>query len=197
MSITSFFIKVFVIFTTLALVFLVNKSTAQTDTTVEKPAIAKNTVFVEGLGNGIIGSVNYDRLILTDKNKFSFRMGFVYLPINHVSSYAFPIEFNFLKGKKNHLEFGAGITYAHGFNTDVNDNPYSGLTVIISKAIYANAHIGYRFQKETGGVFAKVSGLIFYKSLELNKNYVQRKNEFIFGPYIGLSLGYTFKNKKS
>ena len=162
-------------------------------------SIAKNTIFVEGFGNGIIGSVNYDRIIFIKKLKFSCRIGFVYLPTRNESLYSIPFELNFLKGRKNNIELGLGLTYAYGFNSSSSE--ISQGSNFITKEEYSRAFyfvlkpIGYRFQKKDGGIFVKVNGLILYKAFELNKNYTQRKNEFILGPYFGLSLGYTFKNK--
>ena len=163
-------------------------------------SIAKNTIFIEGLGNGIIGSVNYDRLFFIKKQKFSWRIGLLYLPLNIQPIYSVPIELNLIKGKKHNIEFGLGFTYGYAFNSSTILIPQgSNFTTKeeYSESIYSNLKvIGYRFHNPSGGLFIKASGLLLLKIIELNKNYVQQKQEFIFGPYIGVSLGYTFKKKK-
>ena len=107
----------------LLLLFLIlsaNTLQAQKDTT-----IARNTIFVEFLGNGLIGSINYDRLFFIGKNKFSLRGGLLYFPLNpriHGNNFSIPISFSFIKGKKHHYECGLGVTYLNGFNTDYSDS---------------------------------------------------------------------------
>lgn len=164
-------------------------------------SIAKNTLFVEGFGNGIYGSINYDRIFFIKNHKFSSRYGFMFVPIpvsgknsKFPHHYTIPVEFNYLKGQKNHLEFGLGLTYTYAVFTNTT---YQGKKEI-SKAIYAILKpIGYRLQKSSGGLFAKVNGLLVIKTIELNKNYVLSRNEARFAPFIGFSIGYTFKNRKS
>lgn len=163
-------------------------------------SIAKNSIYVELYGNGMIGSVNYDRLFFIKKNKFSFRVGVLYLPVSGESLYNIPIEVNYLKGEKKHLEFGFGLSYANGFyssNSDVSVGSDFTYKEEYSRALYLFLKpIGYRFQKREGGVFFKASGLILYKAYELNENYIQPDYEIILSPFFGLSVGYTFKNKK-
>lgn len=162
-------------------------------------SIAKNTIYIEGLGNGIIGSVNYDRLFFFKKQKFSWRIGLFYLPLNIQPIYSVPIELNLIKGKKHNIEFGLGFTYGYAFNSSTIIIPQGSNFITkeeYSEAIYSNLKIiGYRFHKPSGGLFIKASGLLLFKIIELNKNYLQQKKEFIFGPYIGVSIGYTFKKK--
>lgn len=183
---------------------LIAYSILKAQTPLPDSSIAKNTIFIEGLGNGIIGSLNYDRLLLIKKQKFSYRVGFVYVPIklneSNFSPFSIPIEFNYLKGRKNHLEIGLGFSYAYAFNSSHREIPHGSNFISVqefSKAIYLFVKpIGYRFQKDTGGLFVKISGLLLYKALEINNNYTNRANEFTLGPYIGVSIGYTIKNKK-
>lgn len=173
-------------------------SMAQSDST-----IAKNTIYVEGLGNGIFGSLNYDRLLLIKKLKFSYRLGFIYLPHNVISFYTIPIEFNFLRGKKNHSEFGIGFSYVNGLNEksyNVPDGSNFSTIYEYSRAIYLNVKpIGYRFQRPSGGLFFRTGIAITSKIAELNINYRNIKsnsNQPAIWPTISISLGYTFRKRK-
>jgi len=158
--------------------------------------ISKNTIFIEVLGNGIIGSINYDKVMKFRNHKISYRIGLGYLPINSdfQKIYSVPIEFNSIHGNEHNIEFGIGATYAYGFNSD-NDpsgNQYS------SSAIYATLRVfGYRYQRIDGGFFLKTGLLAFMEIVELNFQYKNvRKNDPPVFPSLGLGIGYTFKTKK-
>jgi hypothetical protein len=166
--------------------------------------IAKNTIFVEVLGSGRIGSLNYDRCIYINKIKLSFRIGFLYYPMqNKQQPFAIstPFEMNVLKGQKNHIEFGLGFTYIDGLRSNNRRVAIINTNNFIYKEEYSKAlyfiikPIGYRLQKNTGGMFLKLSGLVYCKTVEFNSNYLKSENEAIVEPFIGFSLGYTFKNR--
>lgn len=129
----------------------------------EKERSAKNVVYVEGLGAGLLYSINYERVI----GDFSPRVGFSYYSVSasattssgttsaSASLMAFPITVSYLGiGSLNHMfEVGAGATIisasagAGGFNHDASSS--SGVIV------FPDVLLGYRFQPADGGFFFK------------------------------------------
>jgi len=162
--------------------------------------IAKNTFFIEGLGNGFWYSVNYDRILLYKNNtKITGRLGVSFLYKSILNSndniWAIPFEMNILMGKKHHFEFGLGITYSYGANSY---GDYYGRIFNSSSLWLMPRIIGYRFQKRQGSFFIKAGIPVFIKIIELNKEYEndgRYKTSNIF-PFLGIGLGYTLKNKK-
>jgi hypothetical protein len=142
-------------------------------------SIAKNTIFAEGLGNGLIASVNYDRLFFIKKQKMSWRAGFSYIPLKDESPMLiFSFELSFLFGTKHHFETGFGLSYL-----------YEGITIEPTAVLIIGRVAGYRFQKPNGGFFFKGGFSIVLM------HYFGGDPDFApFWPH--LSLGYSFKNKK-
>jgi hypothetical protein len=131
------------------------------------------------LGNGGIGSVNYDRLFFIKKQKMSWRAGCSYIPQKDYSPMLiFPFELNFLFGTKHHFETGFGLSYL-----------YEGITIEPTSVLIIGKVAGYRFQKSNGGFFFK-GGF----SILLWHNFGGDPLFVPFWPH--LSLGYTFKNTK-
>jgi hypothetical protein len=167
---------------------------AQKDTT-----IARNTIFAEIFGNGFIGSVNYDRLFFISENKFSVRGGMIYLPsFLTFNSYSFviPLGFSVLLGQKHHYELGLGLTYVNNI-----ENQYDRAgNNHFSKSVFAFARVlGYRFQKNDGGLFVKVGIDGVFRVVEFNDEFKKARNRFNkkeppITPYFGFSIGYTLKN---
>jgi hypothetical protein len=140
---------------------------------------ARNTIFIECLGNGFIGSINYDRVFFLKKQKMSWRAGFSFLPQKGNSpKLLFPFEVSFLFGKQHHFETGFGLSYI-----------YEGITIEPTAVGIFGGVAGYRFQKPDGGFFFK-GGF----SIILLHNFGGDPDFVPFWPH--LSLGYTFKNNK-
>jgi hypothetical protein len=78
--------------------------------------IKRNTIYIEIGGQGIFGSLNYDRLFRVKKKvKTSFSCGVAtfgnYTANNYDEYWGIPLSYNFLFGKRNsHLELGIGFT---------------------------------------------------------------------------------------
>jgi len=129
-------------------------------------SIKRNSVYVEAFGQGIYNSFCFDRLYHTDRNIMtSLSVGFTAIPSRELFVAAVPVSYNFLFGQKNnHLELGMGFTAMylregrmnvtesttddHGVRrersfTGSTDNFYS----------YFTPKIGYRYQKNGGGIF--------------------------------------------
>ena len=148
-------------------------------------------IYVEFLGNGIFGSVNFDtRLEKGRQDGHGIRIGVGGYPATRTndglgneitsSSVTIPLSYNYLVGRKRSaFEAGAGVTPIIGkasffdINGEIRKN--AGMTV----AGFINA--GYRYQP-------------------LNSGFVFRftwtpaiTNEGFFPLWMGLSLGYGFK----
>ncbi len=85
--------------------------------------IKKNTVFAEIGGNGIIYSINYDRLFdVSEKIKLSSRIGIHYtnsFPLQYYKTLCIPVEFSGLysiSGQKHFLEVGLGFSYLNNYD---------------------------------------------------------------------------------
>lgn len=148
---------------------------------------AANTIHFELLGNGILYSINYDRLFT---HNFSGRIGYMYLSTDATSSdpadpkvtvsvSLIPITASYLAGPGNHrLEIGGGPVIAFvsaNIDNGVQGVSGSGLASIVTI-------IGYRYQPMDGG---------FNFRIALTPHFL------INGPtpvqlWGGLSLGYTF-----
>lgn len=143
---------------------------------------AKNSLYLELLGNGGVYSVNYERNI-TDE--ITLRLGFSQISVSttindetdKASLMTFPLMANYLLGGGNHhLELGAGATlvYASGELNSGGDR-FKGEGFAAS----GTATVGYRYQPRDGGFFFKVGATPFVNS------------RGVF-PWGGLSLGGVF-----
>lgn len=170
-------------------------------------SLAKNTIYIEGLGNGGLGSVNYDRLLLVKNNfKLASRVGFFFLPkkdpnfIDKQSNFwSMLFELNSFWGRKANFETGIGISFIKGARSGIytayngEDIYYSSSTVFIIPRL-----LGFRFQKLTGGFFFRTGIIALIQILEIDK---ATRNNPVYqprsGPYFSIGIGYTFKKKKT
>ena len=138
---------------------------------------ARNSIFLELLGNGLLYSLNYDYKIF---NHLSARAGGMYLGVNErntdqrVSLLMVPIMANYLVGNgSSRLEVGAGLTVGRaGGNIDTGDIDQGTFGLFTST-------IGYRLQPTDGGFLFRIGFTpVFTGSGVL--------------PWAGLSLGGTF-----
>jgi hypothetical protein len=138
--------------------------------------IKRNTIYIEIGGQGIIGSLNYDKLFRVKKKvKTSFSCGLTtfgnYTANNYDEYWGIPLSYNFLFGKRNsHLELGIGFTvfaevYLDEYTYVTTPYPLSPTyfqghgfyTNQVDFATYLTPKIGYRFQKPNGGFFFRVA----------------------------------------
>jgi len=153
---------------------------------------AKNSIYAEGLGPGLLYSINYDRLIIDD---LAVRVGFSYMSFGassgsssaSASFLSFPITASYLGvGSAKHiLELGGGadIVYATGSASGVGVST-SGSGVGAAGTVL----IGYRLQPPNGGFNFRV-GLspMFGPGFNLSGS-----TSFGVLPWGYLSLGGTF-----
>lgn len=151
-----------------------------------------NAVYLELLGNGILYSINYDRLLTTHRNlKISGRVGFSYFNIDlfdEMKGTSIPIEFLGWNGKnKGHFEFGVGLCSQF---VEVNDVSILGPTQrTSSNGYYLTGRVGYRLQKPDGGFLFRVGFVPMILIAERSSGDVDRTK---FVPWFGLSFGYSF-----
>jgi hypothetical protein len=130
----------------------------------EAPAerTANNSIYIEGLGPGILYSLNYDR----NFGDFAGRVGFSYIGLSdssgsssggaeaHASWITVPLTVTYLGigSKKNMFELGAGLTVVHvgaGGSTFATTNAKSESDS--ETLLFGNMIFGYRLQPPDGG----------------------------------------------
>ena len=141
------------------------------------PAVtAPNAVYVELLGNGLLYSVNYDRLVAPH---VSARVGVAALAAadggSSAAVVAAPLMVNYLFGKgSSRFETGVGILLASGSVENVEgaeDDSFSGAV--------GTATLGYRYQRPGGGFFFRTGLTPFFGTGGI-------------APWFGISFGYGF-----
>jgi hypothetical protein len=149
--------------------------------------IAKNSVFLEGLGSGFFYSINYERMLLSD---FGLRVGAEYAPLQSTwtafdaYAFSFPVTINYLGlGFGAHrAEFGAGtsLTYSKG---------ESLLSTKPGFEVFGLGTLGYRFQPTAGGVQFRVGANTFFGK-DVAYKFESKNRNILVWPY--LSLGWAF-----
>ena len=163
--------------------------------------VAKNTIYLEALGNSYIASLSYERLFRIRNQRFFASAGLLMNPVrvkgipktnsDIMYSFLIPFQIGYLYGKKKQYEAGVGFVFINF--THIPDS-FPGFVDVDQDYMLSIKLIGYRFQKEEGG------GL--FGRLNLNYNYTfkstrisgSRHNVNFFFP--GASIGYTFKSRK-
>ncbi|HEU0053131.1 MAG TPA: hypothetical protein VFQ39_08130 [Longimicrobium sp.] len=145
---------------------------------------ARNAVYVELLGNGVLYSVNYDRR-LTDN--VAGRVGVSFLTVEEDDGdrgtlAMAPIVASYLFGEGNsHFEAGLGVLLASASVSDVGDDEGEDWFDLSGSAsgVLGTGVLGYRYQRPDGG-FVFRAGLTPIFDTE----------DFI--PWFGVSFGYAF-----
>lgn len=151
--------------------------------TIAQKINAKNAVFAEIGGKGIVYSLNFDRLFYQKNNlKLSARVGLGYIPETRVYSSALfvPISLNVMYGKKsNYVEISLGQTLRLYPSYNVQGVDYPSYT----ESPLTFIGLGYRYQKDQGGLFFTST---------LLASFVQQENTTKFSPWLGLGIGKSF-----
>ena len=147
---------------------------------------ARNSIYLELAGNGLLYTINYDRVI---NENFSVRAGLGYLSVSasassggqtasaKVSLMGIPVLANFMLGGDNHkIELGAGMTlfYASGSASSA-DAVASGSGM----APVGTAVLGYRYVPHDGG-------------FTFRAGFTPLVSKQGFQPWAGMSFGYVF-----
>jgi hypothetical protein len=135
---------------------------------------AKNVVYVETLGNAVVLSVNYERMM---RNYLAVRVGVNALGVviheDGASTLIVPVMLTYLSGLgSSRAEFSLGARFAAG-DLDV------GRADMDLDGVYPTATLGYRFQPREGGFVARAG---FTPVLSGDGVW----------PWIGFSFGYAF-----
>lgn len=156
---------------------------------------AENTVYVEGLGAGLLYSVNYERLVIED---LAVRGGFGYWSAtvsagdasSSSSVLTLPVTASYLGiGSKKHiLELGGGMTFAifsGAANSGLASASGDGMSIL------TDALLGYRLHPVDGAGFNfRVGGMAMMgKGLSLSTN---DPEAFGVVPWFYLSMGGSF-----
>jgi hypothetical protein len=133
----------------------------------EEERTANNAVYVEGLGPGILYSINYERSL----SDFALRVGFGYVSVSATSNsgstqtqasasiITVPITLSYLGvgSKTNIFELGVGATILHAgegassIDTDSSATASGSATVVLPHAV-----VGYRYMPPGGGFLFRV-----------------------------------------
>ncbi|OJJ19232.1 hypothetical protein BKI52_20690 [marine bacterium AO1-C] len=146
-----------------------------------------NSFFLEGGGNGIYGSVNYDKVINYNAFALSLRIGAGVYPSdtqNDNNIYPIiPLEINTLWGRKNHfIEGGLGVSTLFLYPINSQEN--------FRYLFLGFARIGYRLQKDNG-MFLRIAFTPVLFDLAANET-SDAVRGFQFVPWAGISIGESF-----
>ena len=152
-------------------IFIIQNVQAQSE---EKVKQAKNTVYLELFGSaGAVYNITYDRILISrDQNSLSAALGIQYFPLGVTeegdhSIYSISPQINYFTGKIHRFELGLGLAY--DFNEESFAIPF---------------RIGYRYQKNEGGMFYKVGFTPVYTNVSIwNKTIL---------PSGGIAVGWSF-----
>ncbi len=145
----------------------------------------KNAIYAELGGNSIIYGINYERSLL---NFASFTLassigyGFSSSKFGNFNNPVIPFELKIFNGisKKNHMEFGLGITYY--YNNYTPDIYINGVKVPYNRHKFLGfSRIGYRYTGKNGFLFR----------LGFTPFYVPNGEPLVY-PFGSFSLGYIF-----
>ena len=175
--------------------FVVGTCTAKAQVAAGSADFKKNAIHAEALGNALIYSVNYERVIRSSGAlPIAVRVGISYIDLSEEDkpqrSFGIPIELLGWTGKKNgHFEFGLGYSYhEREYRERANLNVYRNIETTQQ---FLTARLGYRFQKPTGGFMFKtalVSMLLFAE----DTNDPSPIELPVYVPWPGVSVGWAF-----
>ena len=169
----------------LVYIFLILFATHEVKSQLDSVNNAKNLIFLEAAGNGGFLSANYERLFKVKGNlNFGIRIGLSTYCLNDYTAnfnpdIIVPLGINGLYGKKHKLLIGVGQTITSIPRASTKDwKPEREISV------HANFMIGYRYQKNTGGIMLSLS---YTPMVEFYKHYRH---------WGAAAIGYAFKSKK-
>ncbi len=166
-------------FIIIALFFSLQNSFAQTE------PIRKNVLYLELAGSGLLYSFNYDRLLVVDRTlRFSTTLSTWFIPaIESMSDFNYMVGtslgFNTLLGTKKHFA-ELGINLAYMSMQDIDDNNFY--------TFYLPIRMGYRYQKNEGGLFYRVSFMPIIPIIQDQDVQIL----YPVTPHFALGIGYSF-----
>ncbi len=170
---------------------------ALSTTVLAQSPAAPNSIYAEFAGNGLIYSVNYDRLF---SNAFGARIGFSYTAPEMVSLITFPVMAYYLVGLGSggsKLEFGLGVAVM--LQPDYQSMSFAAAPDdhLKGNALLGTATVGYRYQRADGGFIFRVGFTPFFGKFTREKPFVpytlpEYEDVVRFVPWGGISVGYGF-----
>jgi hypothetical protein len=161
---------------------------------VAQSTAARNSLYAEGAGNGMIYSANYDRLLT---ESFGARVGVSYTAPEEVSIVTFPLMAYYLIGSgSSKLELGLGacvilqperqsVSFAGSTEDDIKGN-----------GVLGTATVGYRYQRAEGGFVFRAGLTPFFGKFvhDISRGGYEdvTENVFRFKIWGGISVGYAF-----
>ncbi len=127
---------------------------------------ARNAVYLELLGSGFLGSLNYERIF---SEYISIRVGLSYVPVTMI---------NFTLGGSSKFEAGIGMIY------------------FSKEGVKPSITIGYRYQPYAQGFFFRATPVVLYYGKESSFNFAgsgsSSSGTSWQGWLPGISFGYIF-----
>lgn len=166
---------------------LVRKKKVLPKTYTIKPSSA---IYIEGGGNSLIYSINYDRRFTKRLDGLGFRVGLGYFPMGDYNITAIPIGINHLVGKNGHfVEAAVNVTVVN--SSAKNNNP------IKKEALFGQIDFGHKTTSVVGGI------AMGYRYQPVNKHFNFRTGvetllgkradeRAVFAISAHISFGYTF-----
>ncbi len=155
---------------------------------------ARNSLYAELLGNGLLYSCNYERLIT---ESFGVRIGASFFEPENVPIVTFPLMANYLVGSgSSKLELGLGIcvllmpeNVSLSFMSAVDEK-------LKGNSVLGTATVGYRYQPADGGLVFRAGVTPFFGVFAREKSTSPYLDEYedVFGFRVlgGVSVGYAF-----
>jgi hypothetical protein len=142
----------------------------------------KNTFFGKYSLDGPVYAVNYDRIIARPANvAYTATLGFSVLN----NKIAVPVGFNLFTGKSDHHpEFGITLT------PEVEHKTYSSGETDNDKKIYVFPALGYRYQRNQGGLFMRAAAGPLITLDPASDDFWNMDPRYSFSFSVG--IGYTF-----
>ncbi len=170
---------------------------AMSGTILAQAPPAPNSLYAELWGNGLIYSLNYDRLF---SNAIGARVGVSYTAPEMVSLTTFPVMGYYLIGLGSggsKLELGLGLTLIlqpENQATSFIGQPHDKIR---GNSVLGTATLGYRYQRADGGFIFRIGYTPFFGIFSGEKEFVpyvptQYEDNFRFMNWAGISFGYGF-----
>jgi hypothetical protein len=143
--------------------------------------LAFNAVYIEALGMGGYGSINYERLLYQKKKlHIGVRLGVGTYRLRDFETnlnpdVTIPFSINAYYGKTHHVELGVGQTF-----TSIVGASSVDVKVERQNTLSSNFTIGYRYQKSSRGMIFRINYSPIISSTQSFKH------------WYGLSIGYAF-----
>lgn len=166
---------------------LIRKKKVLPKTFTTKPSSA---IYIEGGGNSLIYSLNYDRRFTKRLDGLGFRIGVGYFPMGDYNITALPIGINHLVGKNGHfVEAAVNVTIVNSSAKNNNINK--------KEALFGQIDFGHKTTSLVGGI------AMGYRYQPVNKHFNFRTGvetllgkradeKAVFAIAAHMSFGYTF-----